>query len=302
MKTKSLFWGLFFIALGGLIFADQYNYIGKIDWYFLRELWPLIFVFIGLIIIAKDTFLKPLIAVIFAIFLALFVYSLFQSSFYWHYDNDRDDDWEYSVERITEEFDSTVQYANLTINAGAGRMILDEDTDELLQGKLEGQFKKHNFDSRKKDSTAWLKYELKDKNFKVLEDNSRNRLEFDLNKNPVWDLNLNIGAADADFYLKDLKVQNLVMKAGAADVEIRLGDEIEKTYVNVDMGAAKLTLNIPRGSGCKLTGEMVLVAKNLDDFYESSDGVYVTDNYETAQNKILVDFNSGVSSLSIDRY
>lgn len=302
MKTKSLFWGLFFIALGGLIFANQYGFLLKIDWYFLRDLWPLVFVFIGLIIIAKDTFIKPIIAVLFAIFLALFIYSFFQSSFYRHYQDDDKDEWEYSVERFTENYDSTMKYANLTINAGAGRIVLDEDTNSLFEGKLEGQFKKYQLEKKMKDSTAWLTYDIEDKHFNILKDNSSNRMELSLNRKPVWDLNLNIGAAKADFYLNDLKIKNLVLKAGAADVEIRLGDDIKRSYVNVDMGAAKLTLNIPRNSGCKLTGKMMLVSKELDNFEEISDGVYVTENYESAKNKILVDFNSGVSSLSIKKY
>ena len=129
----------------------------------------------------------------------------------------------------------------------------------------------------------------------------QNQFQLSLNENPTYSLNASIGASKSYFNLIPFKVKNLVLETGAADTKIKLGDKSEMVYVNVEMGAAALVIYIPKSSGCKVSGDMVLMSKDLKGF-ENSNSVYYTENYESASNKIIMEIQGGVSSFEVKRY
>ena len=68
------------------------------------------------------------------------------------------------------------------------------------------------------------------------------------------------------------------------------------------MGAAALRIYVPETSGCKVNGEMVLVTKDLDGFRKNNSDLYITENYDSAKDKIDIDIQGGVASLDVKRY
>jgi hypothetical protein len=68
------------------------------------------------------------------------------------------------------------------------------------------------------------------------------------------------------------------------------------------MGAASLKIYIPKKSGCKIFGDMVLMSKYLDGFNKSDDGNYSTPNFDSTSKKIFINIDGGIASFEVKRY
>lgn len=75
MKTRDLFWGLFFILLGALLLLDNFNVI-RIGWTArdIWRFWPVLFVLVGLNLISRHSVLVYKVAIV--IMLAAFGYAV----------------------------------------------------------------------------------------------------------------------------------------------------------------------------------------------------------------------------------
>jgi hypothetical protein len=47
---------------------------------------------------------------------------------------------------------------------------------------------------------------------------------------------------------------------------------------------------------------MLLIAKDLDEFIQKDSDYYITENYERAENKIIIDIEGGVAAFEVKRY
>ena len=92
------------------------------------------------------------------------------------------------------------------------------------------------------------------------------------------------------------------METGATNTKIKLGDKSDQMNVSIHMGAASITLEIPKNVGCEIQSDMALVAKHFDNFDKQGDGHYMTENYETSKKKIFINVEGGVSTLNVYRY
>ncbi|MFC2136186.1 LiaI-LiaF-like domain-containing protein [Bacteroidota bacterium] len=304
MKTGQIFWGIFFVVIGSLILLTKYDLLAC-DWDFIWDLWPLILIFIGLLVVSRKTIAKPVVSLLFGILVGVLVFGFFYSIFnlaYYYDDCDYDYDNDYSTSEIfTEDYDGS-RYAKLEVEAAAGTFSLKETTDLLVKGTTHGSYADYNFYTYSRGNTANIQFDLGRTNFSIFHRNIRNSLDVELNDNPIWDMRLDIGAARAKLDLTPFKVREVELNTGATQVYMKLGKRYDKTTLNVEMGAASLKIAIPKSSGCKLTGKMILMSKNIPGFVKKSKRYYVTPNYENADNKIEIDIQGGISSLEIDRY
>ena len=301
MKTSQLFWGFFLITIGSLYLLEKYVVIA-IDWHFVWSLWPVIIIFAGLALVLKGTFVKPVINILFGILMALLVFGFFNDTFDGvrrHHDRKVFSN-DISKNTYDVDYSENISHVNLSFNAGAGKFYIDGTTDKLIKGFAEGNIKDYNVENNQTDSVAWVKINLERKGESFFK--GKNKFELKLNSSPTWNLDFNIGAAKSNFDLRPFKVKKLVINTGAAKTKIKLGDKTDLTYVNIDMGAAALIIYIPKTSGCKVKGDMVLMSKELDGFNKTGSGFYLTSNYDTAKNKIIIDIDGGVSSFKIKRY
>ena len=143
---------------------------------------------------------------------------------------------------------------------------------------------------------------MREVDFDLFNTSLKNHLQISLNENPTYSLDLEIGAAKSYFNLIPFNIKNLVLQTGATDTKIKLGNKSELTYVNVEIGAASLQIYVPKTSGCKITGDMVMMSKELSGFLSDDSDYYYTDNYETANNKIIIEIQGGISSFEVKRY
>jgi len=301
MKTGQIFWGVFFLAFGFLFLVSRYDLI-SLNWSFAWDLWPLILIFWGLAIITKNSKATPFISGGFGLIIAVIVFGMFSNIF----DNISSDDLVWSDSRssnsFSEEWNKSIQIAHLEMQAGGGKFFINDKTEKLIEGKAKGLFANSTFSVDTSGEIANIYYESSDNDIKIFPKKDLiNYLNVKLNENPVWDIDLELGAAKLNFDLTKFKVASLNLESGATSSTFKFGSLQKEVKVTIEMGAAKLKILVPEKFGCKVTGDMVLVAKNLHGF-NKTENFYITDNYEKAEGKIDININSGVSSVSIERY
>ncbi len=301
MKTSQLFWGFFLITIG-LLYLLEKQIEFTINWHFVWNLWPVIIIFAGVALILKGKIVKSVVNILFGILTALLLFGLFHNTF--------DESGIYDKHQVSEnisqntyevDYSHNISHVNLEFNGGAGKFFIDGTTNKLLRGFAEGKIEDYKVTNHQKDSIAYIKLNLKrEGHFKFPK--NKNKFELRLNEKPTWSMKFNLGAAKSTFDLRPFKIKNLILNTGASKTEIKLGNKTDLTYVNIDMGAASLTIYIPETSGCKVKGDMILMSKQMEDFDKTETGYYKTKNYDTAEKKIIIDIDGGISSFKIKRY
>ncbi|MCL4547189.1 MAG: DUF5668 domain-containing protein [Bacteroidetes bacterium] len=300
MKCGQMFWGFFLLTLGALFLFTKYDMIQS-SFEFVWNIWPLLFVFWGAMVIFKHSFVRPLVSALFGIFIAVLVFGIIQNTF-WGFDFHDGDKGQFT-DYYYEDYNPSYKSASLEINSGAGKFMIVNSTDKLIEGKAYGSLAEYDFHSDKTDSSIDVTFDLNKKDGNFFRGRFRNQLDIALNQNPIWDITLNIGASKSNFDLSNFKVKNLDLHTGATSTKIKLGDKYDQTTnVSVDMGAASLTLEVPQNVGCEIQSDMALASKHIEGFSSRGSGHYITDNFENSTKRILIDVKGGVSSLTVRRY
>ncbi|TSA25312.1 MAG: hypothetical protein D4R68_09125 [Ignavibacteriales bacterium] len=298
MKSGQLFWGFFLLALGALFLLTKYDVLQS-SFDFVYSIWPMIFVFWGALVIFKNSLAKPVISALFGIFLALLIFGFVENAFNSFDFSEHDGKY---TEYYNEDYESAITNADLEINSGAGTFILGETTDKLVEGKTKGNLAEYDFETWKDDDKTNVRFNLHKRNFNLFGGRFKNYLKINLNENPIWDIRLNYGASKANLDLTKFKIRNLELHSGATSTYVKLGDKTETTNVNVEMGAANITIDVPTNVGCEIQSDMALSSKNIHGFNSKGKGHYTTENFSDSGKRIIIDIKAGVSSLTINRY
>ncbi len=299
MRSGQLFWGFFFLTIGGLYFLTKYDVIVS-DFSFVWDIWPLIFILWGLAVITKHSIGRPVVSALFGIFIGLMAFGLFYNFFGTlniHNKNHR-----FVSERYSQEFDRNIKVAALELNTGAGMVSINGTTDKLIEGYSRGALGEYDMFYTKDDSSAKVKMNLHKRSLNFFRSGLKNYLGLRLNPQPDWDIELNMGAAKAELDLSDYKLRDLQINTGASNLRIKLGDKTERLVVDVEMGAASLTLEVPQNTGCEIHTDMALASKSIQGFTSKGKGHYITDNFDESSKRILINVKGGVSSITVNRY
>ncbi|MDH3251806.1 MAG: hypothetical protein OEM41_03380, partial [Ignavibacteria bacterium] len=128
-----------------------------------------------------------------------------------------------------------------------------------------------------------------------------NRIDVWLNPAPVWDIDVDVGAARLNLDLRPFRVSSLTIDAGASNIEIHLGVRYEETTVRIDAGASSVRLLIPHDAGCELREDSGVLRKNLRGMEKIRSGLYRTQNFHEARQKIFVEMDLGLARLHVER-
>ena len=306
MKPSHIFWGLLFVALGLLVLINNFTSI-LMDWSTIWKLWPLTIVLIGLSILIKHQIGKSVVAGLAAIILALAIFASFKTATHFisndfQIDLGDDANREIGTSEFTEQYDSTLSFAELNFNAGAGTFKIFDQSEHLFFAKTIGYKDNYELTRYDTDSSTIVEFEMGDRKIFRFGNDYKNTVDMSLNQNPVWDMNFNVGAASMDFDLTPFKTRDINVDMGAASIKIKIGNLNSETNLSVDAGASDINIFIPKESGCKIITDGALSSKHFDEFKKLDSDNYVTENFDEAGNKILIDIECGVSSISVERY
>jgi predicted membrane protein len=121
-----------------------------------------------------------------------------------------------------------------------------------------------------------------------------------LNEEIPLSLNLETGASDTRVDLTDLRVTDLRLQTGASSSEISLPAGAGHTKAVIRSGAASIKVRVPDGVAARIkaSGGIADIQVNKSRFPRVG-GVYQSEDYATAENKVDIDIETGVGSVSV---
>lgn len=299
MRHGRIFWGVFLLTLGGLILAN--NFVGlDYDWEFMLKLWPLALIIFGLYFVIKDSRYRWIFVAASALVISFAVFSAFYGVF--SFFNGNFDDGEFLVQTYEEPYSPAIQTAKLSFEAAAGNFKMLDTTGSLVTINTKGGFGNYDFHVDKSEKHSDVVMDLQDNHVEFHGGFPKNKVDIKLNRLPVWDMDFDIGAASMDLDLSPYRTGEINLKSGASSIKIRLGDKSNDTKLSFEGGASSIVVLIPESSGCEINSETKLSSRNYNGFKKISKGLYRTENFDSAGKKIFLSFETGVSSVKVDRY
>lgn len=313
MSYKKIFWGVMLVLIGILFILKNIGVI-FFDWQTIWRLWPIILILWGVSILPVKDYIKLIISIA-AIGISIFLVNQYDKTGYYSFDrnnrgrgnrfewnNTDSDNSSGSKQEMFQAFDSLVTRVDLKLEAAAGDFKMEETIpeDKMLTFVKTGNIGNYSMTSRDDSTKRFVELKINESNVRM--QNRGNKVVLGLNTYPTWDLDLDIGAASIDFDLSNHKVGSLNIDGGACSVKIKLGEDQEHTDVDIDAGAASIELLIPKGAGAELKTETALTSRDFQGFKKINTGLYRTDNFETSDQKVMIDIDAAVSSISIRRY
>jgi hypothetical protein len=314
MKFRNIFWGMILILLGILFILRNFDVI-DIQWYGLWQLWPAFLILWGVSILPANNWVKTiLVAIVLTASAYLMVNRPAENDLRWmhhHFDkdysyDDEEEAYDYDDENVSQDFyiayEDSVSSAIINFDMAAGSFYIQDTTNHLLNFSKRGDFGEYTYNIKRTGDKAKINIKRAGEELFRNDHHKDHKVNLTLNQQPVWSLNLDVGAAKVDFDLTRFKVKKIDLDGGAASIKLKLGNHVSKSYVNIDAGASQIILKIPQDAGCDLHLNSVLSGKTITGFEKIDSGHYRTDNFDTAQNKIFITMDAAVSSYTITRY
>lgn len=305
MKSRHIFWGMFLISLGLLIFLHNIEVLNIIN-YDLIKFWPLIIILWGICLVVKNEFVRSLFSGVLALLIALLIFlaasglvNVASGNIFIGKDDGLIISDEYEDIHFSIPYDSSITTSVLNIDAAAGSYILSDTTSELFYARAVGLPDAFNLLAAKSDNNQILNFNMKGGKIAFKSGKIKNKVDFYLNPNPAWRLNLSLGASKIDFDLTPYYVENINVSVGASDFSILLGDRADTTHLNISGGVSKIKISLPENTGCELTTNTTLSSKKIRGLQKVKTGLYRSDNFEDSQKKIFINCDVGLSSLRV---
>lgn len=113
-------------------------------------------------------------------------------------------------------------------------------------------------------------------------------------------LTVKTGASDCRIDLSSLRVTRLRVETGASSTHVTLPARAGHTEARISSGVASVSLRIPPGVAARIRSDSGLASVSVDrSRFPRQGGVYVSPDYETAENRVDIRVDTGVGSLDI---
>ena len=198
--------------------------------------------------------------------------------------------------------------ARLELQVGAGTLTLDAEAppDLLLAGELE---------SRTTGDTYSISEAQRPGGRSVIRLNNSAGREYSIFPGQApseeWTLHLtphipteirvDAGAAEIDLDLRNLDLQRLEIKAGAADIDVVMPAAAGKTEASIEVGAASLRITVPEGVAARIVVDAGLSSIQVDEgrFAQLKGDVYTSPDFARAANRLDITIEAGASHVEI---
>lgn len=303
MSYRKIFWGIL-LVLVGILFILKNTGALYFNWHTVWNLWPVILILWGISVIPIKDWLKAVLSIV-TVVITFFVVQQYGNNEPWRWKfnyndkHNKTDIVDPISQNLSEDMDSIVKYAELNLNIGVGEFNINDSTSKLIELDRTGSQGHYSMTSEDKDSLRIIKLSLDKAEFKG---EVRNTVNMKLNKLPVWDFELNVGAAEVDFDLSPYKTRKINIQGGASDIEVKMGSEYPDAKVNIEAGAASITLRVPKDAGVEITTNTFLASKNFKDFTKIDNHHYRTEGFSSAGKKIYITMEAGMASIDVIRY
>ena len=311
MKAGKIFWGIILVYLGILVLLNNFDII-DFSWRIFWKFWPVLLIIWGInILISKENTRKGAVLIGLVTCLGLGLLTYFgireksnRSEYTWEERQNEDYGSDYTQDdRIfREDYSPNIKTGKISISGGAGEFEVKSPTDNLMEAHVSKGNINYVLKRTDTDSSVNLNFHAKYEKGIKLPTKGVHDTKIFLNNNPVWDIDVKVGAADVNLDLSPYKIKNLSFSGGATDVEIKLGSLYEHQNIVVETGVSSVEIKVPKSAGCKIINQSGLSSKKFQDFIEKESGVYETNNYVAADKKIDILLKTGISDLKVKTY
>jgi len=296
MNSRSIYRGLVLIGIGVLLLLANFGYVEWGFWWNMARLWPLLLIALGIRLMFRDSVLAAVLAA--ALVLGTFGYAAWQTQ-----GMDGGERSDRQTARFEQAADAALESCRLDVDFGAGELYVGAGTAALAEGELdyygippEWRYSSEGAQGRLQASQAQNAVE----GFFRQPNHSGYHWDIKLSEQPLWDIDADTGACEADFDLTGLPVSRFDLDTGASSVEIRLGDRQPACQVRINAGASNISLAFPAGAGVRVGLDGALNGNNLAAAGLVRQGdYYVTAGYADAAVRFDVDIDMGVGNLDV---
>lgn len=264
MRRSTIFWGCIFIGLGFLVLLDNLDIISINVW---ELIWPFFLISVGLWVLLGAMAGK------------------------------RAGDVEHAVVPL-----EGASQANIRFNHGAGRLRISGITapDTLLEGDFGGGVE---ISKRQEGDALDVTLSMPSKYFPDIPWLwGANNLDWiiRINDQTQVSLNLNTGAAESKMDFSNTQVKDIRLKTGASSTDLVLPSNAGQVYVKVEAGVASVKIQVPPGVAARVRDKSGLSSLSIDrSRFPRQKSVFQSPDYDTAQNKVEIDVQTGVGSVEI---
>jgi hypothetical protein len=298
MKTSRLFWGLFLLTIGVLVLLEKTG-VFVAQWNVAWKFWPVALIFWGIALLIGGKVVRLVAASVAALVLGFVLVSMFNMTWF---DGESSNAPITQTQEMDESFDPSIKQATFVMESGAGSFSIGDTTSQLIHVKTESSFGTYRLERNQDAEGVRVSLELDGNRTAWPPGRIRNSVQVNLNPVPEWDVRLDVGATKLNCDLQAFRVSRLQVDAGAASIHLTLGDRQPETTVEIDAGASSIVLLVPASAGCDVHLDAPMSSKKLPGFTREGEGRYVTDNFETATQKVHIGVDAGVSSIKVERY
>ena len=198
--------------------------------------------------------------------------------------------------------------ARLELQVGAGTLTLDAEAppDLLLAGELESRTTGDTYsisEAQRPGGRSVIRLNNSDgREYSIFPGQAPSE-EWTLHLTPriPTEIRVDAGAADIDLDLRNLDLQRLEIKAGAADIDVVMPAAAGKTEASIEVGAASLRITVPEGVAARIVVDAGLSSVQIDEgrFVQLKGDVYTSPDFERAANRLDITIEAGASHVEI---
>jgi hypothetical protein len=293
-RYRGFFWPTVLILIGVIALLAEAGVVSGDRLYRLLDLWPLILVVIGLVMICRRTLHGATadLAVVLILLVAAggaVVYVAVGPAI-----SDRTQTLD------TSDKVGSLNQATLHVDAGAATMtVIGSDTlgADLYHAHVEYLGSKPNVSLDR--STGDL--QISQDNAFGFFGNRRLVLDLQISSAVPWNFSVNTGTSSDTFNLSSLKVGSMELSTGASHDDITLGPPTGVVPISVDGGALTVHLHRPNGTEASVHVSGGATSLNADgrQYHGIGDQSWQTNGYNGAANAYRVDVSGGACTVTV---
>jgi hypothetical protein len=296
-RGEGLTGAVFLLGLGVVFLLGNFGYLQLNPWYVLFTIWPILLVAIGIDILVgrRRKWWTTLLG--FILVLAIMAGALYLAGVGLPGGQVvTGDQVEFGLQGATR--------AEVQILPSAGTLYLDilENSDALLKGIVPASTANQKIlqEFTKSGDVARLMLQSTGAGFFYpTGQQSQSTWKLELTPNVPVNLELSFGVGDSVIDLSGLQIPDFIHKMGVGIATITLPD---KGIVNakIEAGVGTITIYVPAGMAVQLKADTALVARSLPaDYVKQGQNSFVSPNYDTAENKIILEVGLAVGTVTI---
>lgn len=325
MKSRNLFIGILVLFIGVVALLSTLG-VFNFHWSILWRLWPFMFIILGISLLPVHEYVRSGLLVL-ALGLGCLFYHIegkdyepnvikrfFKRHFtQWTWNNkDDEDDADDEAEDVSTTADflaeqhfsepyTAVDRASIDIDFGAGDLTLKSACAELATVDAESNLVKYSFRTEHNTNEVAVFVSGKGQT-KGIARKIANDLDIALCNQPVWNFNLDMGAANADLDFTPYRVENININGGACDLDLKVADHGCDIQININTGASDIDILVPESMDCQINLDSAITGKDFKGFEKIERGLWQTPGFGQGENTVIINLDCAVSDLSVERY